>query len=59
VNYARGLSLASAVIDVVPTNVSFVFIVQRNFGLYAGELWCYRASMCPMEAIHGRQSLLQ
>lgn len=31
----------------------------RNFGLYAGGLWCYRASMCPMEAIHGRQSLLQ
>ena len=31
----------------------------RTFGLYAGGLWIYRASVCPMEVIHGRQSLLQ
>ncbi len=31
----------------------------RTWGFYAGCFWCYRASICPMEAIHGRQSVLQ
>ena len=31
----------------------------RTWGTYAAGLWCYRASICPMEAIHGRRSVLQ
>jgi hypothetical protein len=48
-------------IDVLQGSVSTTSppSLLRNFGLYAGGLWCYRASMCPMEIIHGRQSLLQ
>ncbi|KAL3761549.1 hypothetical protein ACHAW5_003097 [Stephanodiscus triporus] len=31
----------------------------RTWGKYTVGLWCYRASICPMEAIHGRRSVLQ
>lgn len=31
----------------------------RTWGFYASGLWLYHASICPMEAIHGRRSALQ
>ncbi|KAL3757233.1 hypothetical protein ACHAWU_002214 [Discostella pseudostelligera] len=30
----------------------------RTWGFYASGLWLYHASICPMEAIHGRRSAL-
>jgi len=30
----------------------------RTYGFYAVSLWTYHALVCPMEAIHGRQSAL-
>eukprot|EP00467_Chlorarachnion_reptans_P025191 CAMPEP_0114524426 /NCGR_PEP_ID=MMETSP0109-20121206/21849_1 /TAXON_ID=29199 /ORGANISM="Chlorarachnion reptans, Strain CCCM449" /LENGTH=136 /DNA_ID=CAMNT_0001705869 /DNA_START=88 /DNA_END=498 /DNA_ORIENTATION=- len=30
----------------------------EGFGRYAGILFCYGALQCPMEAVHGRRSLL-
>lgn len=34
-------------------------ISVRTWGFYASGLWLYHASICPMEAIHGRRSALQ
>jgi hypothetical protein len=32
--------------------------LPRSFALYAGGLYIYNAIQCPMEALHGRSSLL-